>query len=50
MNKIILGTWSISGDYGYKNEKDSIKLMDFSFKIDNSSFNSFPNVGDEKLF
>ena len=26
------------------------KTIDFSFKIDNSSFNSFPNVGDEKLF
>ena len=26
------------------------KMIDFSFKIDSSSFNSLPNVGDEKLF
>ena len=26
------------------------KTIDFSFKIDSSSFNFFPNVGDEKRF
>jgi len=45
MKKLVFGTWSISGDYGYKNEKNAKKILTQCFKSKIYEFDTAPNYG-----
>ena len=45
MKKFVLGTWSISGDYGYKNENESLKILKYSYKNKIYEYDTAPNYG-----
>lgn len=45
MKKIVFGTWSISGDYGYKNETKSKALLKSSVNKGILEFDTAPNYG-----
>ncbi len=45
MKKIVLGTWSISGDYGYKNEINSRELLNSCVRKGILEFDTAPNYG-----
>lgn len=45
MKKLVFGTWSISGDYGYKNEKSAKKILNQCFNSMIYEFDTAPNYG-----
>ena len=45
MKKLVFGTWSISGDYGYKNEKTAKEILNKCFETKILEFDTAPNYG-----
>ena len=45
MKKFVLGSWSISGDYGYKNTKETLKLFKYAYDKNVSEYDTAPNYG-----
>lgn len=45
MKKFVFGTWSLSGDYGYKNEKETIKTLSIAYKEGIIQYDTAPNYG-----
>lgn len=45
MKKFVFGSWSLSGDYGYKNEKETIKTLLRAYQKGIIQYDTAPNYG-----
>ena len=45
MKKFVFGSWSLNGDYGYKNEKETIKTLLRAYQKGIIQYDTAPNYG-----
>lgn len=46
MKRFVLGSWSISGDYGYKNTLKTLNLFKFAYQENINEYDTAPNYGN----
>ena len=49
LNKVVIGTWSLSGDFGYVKKKIIFKSFETAVKKNFFEFDTAPTYGDGKM-